>query len=136
MKAPGFNPCTYEVEIRFQILTFKCNLYRYSVVRAIAYDHGDRGWAWQEVGTGGKEKQNNNDGEVEGGAVGSGGAAPAAAAWMQDRFGSVEGLRTSLLGAPPSSSPARHPSDGNRDDAVVFEMATSRQGPGSLCPIL
>jgi hypothetical protein len=29
LKAPGFTPCIYKVENRFQAFAFKCNLYRY-----------------------------------------------------------------------------------------------------------
>jgi hypothetical protein len=121
------------------------------LVRAIAYDHGERGWAWREVGSGGggdgswrrttnkratpnvnSDWDGDGDEDEDRGGERRGEAAPAAR--MPDTFGSVEGLRTSCFGA--RSAPA-HPhsaalSAPARASDVVFEMATSRRGYTTL----
>ena len=71
------------------------------IVRALAYDHGDRGWAWRVV---------NNDA--------SGGDGKVSAAMSPDRFG-----RTYA----PLSSPELEPgSTGHDDGDAVYVMESSR----------
>jgi hypothetical protein len=41
LKAPGFNPCVYEVKTGFKVCSFEFNLYRYTEWSHIPVDNGE-----------------------------------------------------------------------------------------------